>query len=121
MGGRSVDAAQLGPASRRDLRDGRMEHAVSLVLSGTGCMASDKPGSVWAWTGAGLAHLTADDPAVPAKFAVRQVYYPEGVARARRAAGRRAAGVPRGRYDPRVAVATRRPSYARQRDTDTEE
>ena len=43
------------------------------------CLASDRPGSVWAWTVTGLYHLTADNPAQPATFAVKGCWQVRGL------------------------------------------
>lgn len=61
-------------------RDGRAQHAMTLAVSWPRNLpiVSDRPGSVWAWTDTGLNHLTADDPAAPARFGGRRVYHPEG-------------------------------------------
>ena len=41
-------------------------------------MASNRPGSVFAYTQAGLVHLTAEDPKAPARFTVKAVYHLQG-------------------------------------------
>ena len=40
---------------------------------------SDLPGSVWAWTQTGLYHLTAANPADPARYAVTEHYLVDGI------------------------------------------
>ena len=42
-------------------------------------LMSDRAGSVWVWTTAGLYHLTADDPAAPARFALKASWFVRGL------------------------------------------
>jgi hypothetical protein len=62
-------------------RDGRKQRSADLSNPRTHSMpiASDRAGSVWAWTEDGLYHLTADDPAAPAAFALRRTYFPDAL------------------------------------------
>jgi len=41
-------------------------------------LVSDKPGSVYLWTVAGLQHLVAEDPAAPSKYTLKETVFPVG-------------------------------------------
>jgi hypothetical protein len=63
-------------------RDGKVACTLSvpgLRWDGRTFLVSDRAGSVWAWTATGLYHLTADDPAAPAKFAIKSSYFVRGM------------------------------------------
>lgn len=83
-GGNVWLAAPLTKGLLHVWRDGKIEADVRVPsFSNTNResrLASDGPGSIWAWTTAGLYHLTADAPAAPARFAARAKYVVQGVA-----------------------------------------
>ena len=61
--------------------DGRVAHAMTIPFASTHntWLISDKPGSVYAWTLAGLQHFVAEDPQEPARYLPEETYAVDGV------------------------------------------
>lgn len=58
--------------------EGKLAHSITIPgarVYNVSRLVSDRPGSVYAWSLTGIYHLTADDPARPAEYTIKEHYF----------------------------------------------